>query len=74
MTSEKTTKKGDTDSQSDQKGGVKALTENIFTDDAVDPIYQAKARILNDALQEIGMGRYQWWVPEMYIEVLGKQD
>ncbi|KAK7046981.1 MFS general substrate transporter [Favolaschia claudopus] len=29
-------------------------------DDAVDPIYQAKARILNEALQDIGMGRYQW--------------
>ncbi|KAK7050280.1 putative MFS-type transporter PB1E7.08c [Favolaschia claudopus] len=29
-------------------------------DHAVDPIYQAKARILNNALQDIGMGRYQW--------------
>ncbi|KAK7046971.1 MFS general substrate transporter [Favolaschia claudopus] len=28
-------------------------------DNAVDPIYQAKARILNNALQDIGMGRYQ---------------
>ena len=25
----------------------------------VDPVYQAKARILNDAFQEIGMGKYQ---------------
>lgn len=32
-------------------------TQPFFADDAV---YQAKARILNDALQEIGMGRYQW--------------
>ncbi|KAK7059886.1 MFS general substrate transporter [Favolaschia claudopus] len=31
-------------------------------DHAVDPIYQAKARILNNALQDIGMGRYQWAV------------
>lgn len=38
---------------------IQADTENIYTDDAVDPIYQAKARILNDALQEIGMGKYQ---------------
>lgn len=37
-----------------------AITQNIFTEDAIDPIYQAKAHILNDALQEIGMGRYQW--------------
>ncbi|KAK7046985.1 putative MFS-type transporter PB1E7.08c, partial [Favolaschia claudopus] len=29
-------------------------------DHAVDAIYQAKARILNNALQDIGMGRYQW--------------
>lgn len=25
----------------------------------VDPVYQAKARVLNQALQEIGMGKYQ---------------
>ena len=28
-------------------------------ENAVDPVYQAKARILNAAFQEIGMGRYQ---------------
>ena len=38
---------------------VQADTKNIYTDDAIDPIYQAKAHILNDALQEIGMGKYQ---------------
>lgn len=43
------------------------LTENLYTNDAVDPIYQAKARILNDALQEIGMGKYQ--ASEAYISV-----
>lgn len=32
---------------------------DIFTEGALDPIYQAKARILNEALQEIGMGKYQ---------------
>jgi hypothetical protein len=42
-----------------EKNNIAAETENIYTDDAVDPIYQAKARILNDALQEIGMGKYQ---------------
>jgi hypothetical protein len=42
-----------------EKSHVVAETENIYTDDAVDPIYQAKARILNNALQEIGMGKYQ---------------
>lgn len=38
---------------------VQAETRDIFTDDSLDPVYQAKARILNDALQEIGMGKYQ---------------
>ncbi|KAI0770092.1 MFS general substrate transporter [Fomes fomentarius] len=31
-------------------------------EDVVDPVYQAKARILNAAFQEIGMGRYQWFL------------
>ena len=26
----------------------------------VHPIYQAKARVLNEAFMEIGMGKYQW--------------
>lgn len=25
----------------------------------IDPVYQAKARVLNHAIQEIGMGKYQ---------------
>ena len=27
---------------------------------ATDPVYESKARVLNDAIQEIGMGWYQW--------------
>jgi hypothetical protein len=26
----------------------------------IDPVYEAKARVLNHAIQEIGMGWYQW--------------
>jgi hypothetical protein len=47
---------------SDKKGApvnILPLTEDIFTDDALDPIYQHKARVLNDALQAIGQGKYQ---------------
>ena len=33
--------------------------EDLHDEGSVDPVYQAKARILNNALQEIGMGRYQ---------------
>jgi hypothetical protein len=29
---------------------------------SLDPVYEAKARILNKAIQDIGMGRYQWQV------------
>jgi len=28
--------------------------------DSLDPIYAAKATILNNAINEIGMGKYQW--------------
>lgn len=38
---------------------IRADTENIYTDGTIDETYQTKARILNDALQEIGMGKYQ---------------
>ncbi|KAI0632309.1 MFS general substrate transporter [Trametes polyzona] len=31
-------------------------------DASVDPVYKAKANVLGDAFQEIGMGRYQWYL------------
>ena len=34
-------------------------TTDLFEDGSVDPVYQAKARVLNSAMQEIGMGKYQ---------------
>lgn len=34
-------------------------TTDLFEDGTVDPVYQAKARVLNAAIQEIGMGKYQ---------------
>ncbi|KAH8930492.1 MFS general substrate transporter [Atractiella rhizophila] len=43
---------------------VSRITEGETTDvlppGSVDPIYQAKAKVLNDAIQRIGMGKYQW--------------
>jgi hypothetical protein len=39
---------------------IQADTENIYDEqDSLDPVYAAKAKILNDSLQEIGMGKYQ---------------
>lgn len=35
------------------------LQKDLYDDDTVDPIYRAKAHILNEAIQEIGMGKYQ---------------
>ena len=32
---------------------------DLFFDETVDPIYQAKAHVLNQAIQKIGMGKYQ---------------
>lgn len=38
---------------------IQAHTEDVYEDSSLDPVYQAKARLLNNALQEIGMGKYQ---------------
>ncbi len=38
---------------------IHADTQNVYDDDTLDPVYAAKAKILNDSLQEIGMGKYQ---------------
>ena len=38
---------------------LQAETQDVYDEPAPDPVYQAKARILNDALQDIGMGKYQ---------------
>lgn len=38
---------------------IQADTENVYGHDSLDPLYAAKAKILNDSFQEIGMGKYQ---------------
>jgi MFS family permease len=35
-------------------------TVAALPEDQLDPVYAAKAHVLNNAIQEIGMGRYQW--------------
>ncbi|KAH9476548.1 MFS sugar transporter [Psilocybe cubensis] len=35
-------------------------TENLYQDDALEPVYYAKTLILNRAIEEIGMGKYQY--------------
>jgi hypothetical protein len=41
-------------------GDTYSINKNEAAIDGVDPIYAAKARVLNAAIQEIGMGKYQW--------------
>ena len=45
----------------DYEAGAGIRTVDVFDeeDSGVDPVYHAKATLLNDAFQEIGMGRYQ---------------
>jgi len=35
---------------------------SVLEDGSLDPVYEAKAKMLNKAIQDIGMGRYQWQV------------
>jgi hypothetical protein len=35
---------------------------SVLEDGALDPVYEAKAKVLNREVQQIGMGRYQWQV------------
>ncbi|CZR46526.1 uncharacterized protein FPRO_11975 [Fusarium proliferatum ET1] len=40
--------------------------EAIIPRGGLDPVYEAKARILNRAIQDLGMGRYQW---ELFVVI-----
>ena len=35
---------------------------------SIDPVYEGKAQVLNGAIQDIGMGRYQW---QLFVVVGG---
>jgi len=47
------------ESQSTDKPSEANLIPGLYEDGILDPIYQEKTKILNRAIQEIGMGRYQ---------------
>ncbi|KAK1231110.1 hypothetical protein PQX77_005780 [Marasmius sp. AFHP31] len=38
------------------------VADDLLEDGDVNPIYQAKSRIVSEAIQEIGMGRYQFYL------------
>jgi hypothetical protein len=43
---------------------------SVLEDGSLDPVYEAKAKVLNKAIQDIGMGRYQWQVSAAYASSL----
>jgi hypothetical protein len=42
------------------EAGFQGKTIALVEEGQVHPQYQAKAQVLNDAIQEVGMGKYQW--------------
>jgi len=59
MSDEKTTEGKDT---THDIALVRDAPVGVLEEGSLDPVYEAKARVLNAAIQEIGMGRYQWQV------------
>lgn len=57
--SEESIKKNTVSSTPYQHALAQKVNNDIYEDGTIDPVYQAKARVLNAAIQEIGMGRYQ---------------
>ncbi|EIN05730.1 MFS general substrate transporter [Punctularia strigosozonata HHB-11173 SS5] len=41
---------------------VTLVKEDLYDADSIDPIYRDKARLISRAMQDIGMGKYQWWL------------
>jgi len=51
-----------TDDSTGESGevGFRGKTVALVEEGQIDPAYHAKVQLLNDAIQEIGMGKYQW--------------
>ena len=49
-----------------ETGSLDDTTTPVLDHNAVDPVYQAKAHVLNNAIQQIGMGKYQWELVSIY--------
>jgi hypothetical protein len=64
MSDEKTTKGKTTDHDIAQ---LREAPVGVLEEGSLDPVYEAKARVLNAAIQEIGMGRYQWQVSSCIV-------
>ncbi|KAF7918916.1 hypothetical protein EAE99_008641 [Botrytis elliptica] len=53
-------KDGNVNNDYTQRSEVESLNLTAIPPGTIDPIYEAKARVLNEAIQDIGMGWYQW--------------
>jgi hypothetical protein len=63
--------RGDDDKVSglDEPTHVHDVFDSVYSEETIDAQYLAKARILNEAIQDVGMGRYQWCVKQNPIGV-----
>lgn len=55
--------KAPAETRNEENTSPPALTQHVegtLPEGSVDPVYEAKARLLNQAILDIGMGRYQW--------------
>ena len=42
-----------------ESAATSSVVENLYKEGVLEPVYHAKTLVLNRALQEIGMGKYQ---------------
>jgi hypothetical protein len=52
----------DTKNEAHGVAQIRDAPEGVLEEGSLDPVYEAKARVLNKAILELGMGRYQWQV------------
>lgn len=49
-----------------RNGAIETILNSSYVEDlqiaGLDPTFQAKADLVNHAIQAIGMGKYQWWL------------
>ena len=51
---------GEKSSQTSDSGHIEDLTVSALPEGTLDPVYTAKAHLLNNAIHSLGMGKYQW--------------
>ena len=52
-------------SVADEPTHAHGVFDSVYSEETIDAGYLAKARVLNEAIQDVGMGRYQWCVQKI---------